>query len=658
MATARVPLLDLTGHLPDSYAPPSVAIDAGTATDAASAALGYRDAVLSEMTTRLVRATSIAGVVGDGATDCTTALNAWLASPPNGAAGLWFPAGTYVASVKVTTPNLTITGPRSAIIKVPSGATLHDNDAGIRVLADGVTVQGISIDGNRVGNPTINTLALAENSDGIGIYANNVTVRNCHIYNAIGHGIIVWGLSYGAVPAAPRSAFIIDGNIVEGGPYRAAIDVAFNQDAVVSTKGTISNNQMSGNTFVMHSANDVVASGNVCAAGVSIHTDCERITLTGNSCPGQPLSIRSGKDISLTGNLAMYINVTVGTGATRSDRVSLTGNTATGKITITDSDHVTATGNVTPAIEAIGSTQCVIEANILTEIRLNTGSSGITVANNLGTFIAVAGATGATITGNRLAGSADYGIYADGSSHLTISGNVIDADVTGIKLGVNAATTDVIVSENVIIGGTGYGIQLGVHCVRTTVRSNTFRSVTTETSVASAALPTLTAINNANSYGRIIAPPASLMSPGAASAAWSAANRAVFSRFSLTAPATLRYFRFTVGVQSGNIQVGVVKYRPGNPTTSDRVMTSGVIACPAAGTQVIDLGAYAAGPGDYAAFIWSDNTTFTTPWATVAHAQSMRLCSIQSTLATGVDTSATHNESVGWALSGVAIETV
>lgn len=44
MATARVPLLDLTGHLPESYAPPSVAIDAQTATDAAAAALASEGA--------------------------------------------------------------------------------------------------------------------------------------------------------------------------------------------------------------------------------------------------------------------------------------------------------------------------------------------------------------------------------------------------------------------------------------------------------------------------------------------------------------------------------------------------------------------------------------------------------------------------------------
>lgn len=44
MATARVPLLDLTGHLPDSYAPPSVALDAQTATTKAGEALASKNA--------------------------------------------------------------------------------------------------------------------------------------------------------------------------------------------------------------------------------------------------------------------------------------------------------------------------------------------------------------------------------------------------------------------------------------------------------------------------------------------------------------------------------------------------------------------------------------------------------------------------------------
>lgn len=57
MATARVPLLDLTGHLPESYAPPSVALDAATATTQA----GIASAAASAATDALNAATGLAG---------------------------------------------------------------------------------------------------------------------------------------------------------------------------------------------------------------------------------------------------------------------------------------------------------------------------------------------------------------------------------------------------------------------------------------------------------------------------------------------------------------------------------------------------------------------------------------------------------------------
>lgn len=608
----------------------------------------------------LVNAHSITGVVADGLTDCTAPLNAWLASPPAGAAGLWFPPGTIVASLKVTSPNLTIAGTRGAIIKVPTAATLHDNDAGIRILADGVTIEGLSIDGNRDGNPTINSNALAENSDGIGIYGNNATVRNVHIYNAIGHGIIVWGLAYKTVVAAgPRSGYLIHGNIVEGGPYRAAIDVAFNQHATISTRGVVSNNNTVGNTFILHSSNDVAVTGNTFGAGVSIHTGCERITLTGNSSPGQNINLLSGKDITATGNVCAFLNVKLGTGTDRSQRITVASNVVTGLIFAWDADAVSVRGNSTPGVDVQRSTDAIVEGNLMPAggtIKVWSSCVGVLVSGNLGGRITVNGATGVDVVDNRVTGATSYGIYVDDSSSVTIAGNVVDSAVTdGIKAGINAATPGLVVADNVIRNAVT-GMNFGPNCTTLAMRNNLVRGATTEAALASAILPTLVSINNAGAYGRIIVPPASLMAPGVTAAAWPAANRAIFSRFTLGSPSTLRYFRFTVGVQSGNIQVGVVKFRPGSATVSDRVMNSGVIACPATGTQVIDLGAYTAGPGDYAAFIWADSTTFTTPWATVAQTQSMRLSSIVSSQSAGVDTSVTHNESVGWALSGVAIE--
>lgn len=109
----------------------------------------------------------------------------------------------------------------------------------------------------------------------------------------------------------------------------------------------------------------------------------------------------------------------------------------------------------------------------------------------------------------------------------------------------------------------------------------------------------------------VITPPAALFAASAASA-WYLANAATFMRFSIGRPRTFRYVNFYVGVQSGNIQVGVSLLRPGSaPSNMDstRVAHSGVIACPSPGVARIDLGFFTLTPGDYALFLWCDNTT-------------------------------------------------
>lgn len=127
---------------------------------------------------------------------------------------------------------------------------------------------------------------------------------------------------------------------------------------------------------------------------------------------------------------------------------------------------------------------------------------------------------------------------------------------------------------------------------------------------------------------------------GVNAAVWPAANRAVFQRFYLPVATTLRYADWTCGVQSGNIQVGAVRLSGTDRTTYTRVMSSGVIACPAAGSVRTDLGATSLDAGDYAMFIWADNTTFQTRYSTASSLTAMRTSAIASSLASGVGTSA------------------
>jgi hypothetical protein len=139
--------------------------------------------------------------------------------------------------------------------------------------------------------------------------------------------------------------------------------------------------------------------------------------------------------------------------------------------------------------------------------------------------------------------------------------------------------------------------------------------------------------------------PATLVVPlvpaGPAAAVWPSANRAVFQRVRIPTASTYRYINWVVGVQSGNVQVGLVSLSGTDRATYTREMNSGVIACPAAGNIRTDLGATPLAGGDYALFMWADNATFQTRYGTASAWTGLRVGGIASSLGTGVGTSGT-----------------
>lgn len=114
----------------------------------------------------------------------------------------------------------------------------------------------------------------------------------------------------------------------------------------------------------------------------------------------------------------------------------------------------------------------------------------------------------------------------------------------------------------------------------------------------------------------VVIPPASTLTRAAA-ATWFTANYALGNRFQLKDLTESRFVNFEIGVSSGNIEVGVVKFFGNDITSStnrliaDTIATSGVIACPTAGNARVDLGKFYLGPGEYALYLWCDNTTAT-----------------------------------------------
>lgn len=131
---------------------------------------------------------------------------------------------------------------------------------------------------------------------------------------------------------------------------------------------------------------------------------------------------------------------------------------------------------------------------------------------------------------------------------------------------------------------------------------------------------------------------------GTGALAWVAANKAILNRFEVIRSRAYRYLNFRVDVQSGNIQAGIVRLDSVNPLNFVRVAHTGVIACPAVGAYRADIGGaggLALPPGDYAHFLWADNTTFQTRWATNSAYTSTRAMLGLSGLASGVQASGT-----------------
>jgi len=155
---------------------------------------------------------------------------------------------------------------------------------------------------------------------------------------------------------------------------------------------------------------------------------------------------------------------------------------------------------------------------------------------------------------------------------------------------------------------------------------------------------------------RPFAPPtvvAPLYTAAVSAAAWPQADRAVFMRFPLLVTTPLRYANWVVGTQSGNVQVGVVALSGANRTSFTRVMSSGVIACPTAADIRTDLGLTTLPAGDYAMFIWADNTTVQTRYSTASSLPALRQCGV-ATISGGVGTSGTLTWSNG--LVNIALE--
>lgn len=161
--------------------------------------------------------------------------------------------------------------------------------------------------------------------------------------------------------------------------------------------------------------------------------------------------------------------------------------------------------------------------------------------------------------------------------------------------------------------------------------------------------------SNASAPG-VATPPLAMLATVSATA-WPAANTAIFQRFSVPEGRAYRYANFRIDTASGNYQVGVVRLSGATLTDYTRVMNSGVVTMPAAGDKHIDLGATWLPAGDYALFLWADNTTATLRVASNSGIPASRLAAEVASIGSGVPSTGTLAWTSSRFLGGITLET-
>lgn len=358
----------------------------------------------------------------------TSTVQAALDALPADGGSIFIPPGVYQEAVRVTKPNVTITGTWDSIIKTPDAATQLDNDAAVRVFADGCTIRDIKIDGNQEGNTQFDTSAKAREADGIAIYADNCLVDHCWVDNCLGHHVIVWNEAFADESHATgaRTGNTVQNCLLTGVGLRNMLDFASTQelgeafDTNINHHNQMLNNAVVGGNIVVHTGWDTLVQGNtVRDGGISVHTASRRVNVIGNYVEGGD----NAGSISLLGGLS-----TASTEAARRSK------------------DLVADGNT--LVAAPGGD--ALNVNVTDGFRVTRNS----ILASAGTAVVVASSTDGFIDGNTIRDTGNHGIHVvtPRSYDLVISRNTI-RDFTTYGVLVDTCD-DVEVSHNHVFGGT------------------------------------------------------------------------------------------------------------------------------------------------------------------------------------------------------------
>lgn len=353
--------------------------------------------------------------------------------------------GVYKEAVRITKPNVHLTGTWDAVIMVPDNAVKYENDSTLRILAPGCLVENLTFDGNPEGNPHLaSSYTDAEKADGIGIFADNCTVRNCRFVNSLGHAIIVWNDSSGGIGRGSRSFITIENNLIEGdkGTERACIDVARDEGGLpgaINRHVSIINNRIR-NThaygIIIHSGDHIIIKGNhldnLATEGIRPHGNIRDLVVEGNVLTN--VAYESGRciNIDVTSGTNRYENVVVANNIIRG------GGNIAGISIGSGAERVVVANNIVEEVIGLRSIYSMGSGVIITgnQCKLRrlqvTGEGNLVMGNRIDNGLIRVDGDNATVAYNHVSNN-DIGLNAIGVSGLRVLGNRFTNCARGIQ---------------------------------------------------------------------------------------------------------------------------------------------------------------------------------------------------------------------------------
>ena len=241
------------------------------------------------------------GAVGDGATDCTAAIQAALDAAAERKATVFVPEGTYLSSTVKVPSQVGLQGNPTWSFRHMGGSIIRLNDPDASCLVDltgaiGATVHGLCLDGARLGEGIHGILV---NKDDYGSQEDTPRIERCRVNGFTGDGVRLWRIWCFSIRSCMLSHNKGDGLRVRG------------------WDGFVMDNWFSGNA----------------GAGYASREENASITMTGNRIEwngGGGIYVVGANEMNITGN---YIDRSGGPGITLlknkkrpSQVVTITGN--------------------------------------------------------------------------------------------------------------------------------------------------------------------------------------------------------------------------------------------------------------------------------------------------------------------------------------------